>query len=619
MLVPWTWCLLMVAATTASELKSSDLDGVTFTNSSRGMVGLEAPLPWLLSDVDFALSSHEERVGLPHSTAVVIAEGGGLLLLAAMLLVLAAVSCRERHESNSDTSLENLTASQMSQGPSLLPHDGSGLPPMTSLTLTGSIRSARTAHSFSSDHSIGSSNGGFIETPSLASSGVVPKTASVLLPVLMTLAGGFFVFASVADVGQVQATQTSQGTEASMTVLMTIHLPSAFRTAIQGKLYGGACVLLLFAGLWPLAQLVTMLVIWILPGKCLKPKTRGHVLSLLFAGSKATLAVPWLLLLLGSSLRSQFHSGEGAGTVTTNIQLHQCLGLQSFMAGAFLSLAVLTAVARHHWRAFAHSSSQVMPSGGVERALWHYARPCGRRFLGPFILLTLVGVVVVGWPWLKILQSWTQGLGSFVNMDPVDDSGLNVWQSLVSIWLQVAKDSDQDVSSLILQVSFFMLVLAAPLVQHCCLLVLWTAPLKQKHQDVLLAFCSALDAWTALDVFAVVLGIAAFGISSCSGYLLKESGTMTCEDLTRQFRIECFHAAITLDIVGFALLTIVAYLTHVVPKAALRSCIRATRVRNEVAARARASAAFAAAAHASAEALAAAVALGGAEWQCEDC
>jgi len=147
--------------------------------------------------------------------------------------------------------------------------------------------------------------------------------------------------------------------------------------------------------------------------------------------------------------------------------------------------------------------------------------------------------------------------------------------SLLSVGLAVAEGRSSDLGLLGLEVVFLMLAVVVPLVLLAMLLILWLAPMKVQHQEMLLRICYILDTWSSLDVAVLVLVIANWEFSKFAEFLVYNGNLaapcLMIKDLTRS---ECIHMDLT-SRVTCAILVSAGFALLVLPKVTMRLCARA--------------------------------------------
>ncbi|CAE7323270.1 rfc1 [Symbiodinium pilosum] len=437
--------------------------------------------------------------------------------------------------------------------------------------------------------------------PSLAKSPSVPCCIRFVYPIFTLLCCGLFILADLSETAHVNvkllvagaphhADWEWSGTMASLTLLR------AARDAWQAGAKLTAIVLGLLNGFWPFLQTVVLLTVWFLPGWCLSPSSRGSFLRLFAALGKCGLSFPWLVSIWAALCQLQWRGHQVSADFSMSLET----GLFLFLGAAILTNVLGYAADHYHYLSTSMPLS-APPWSRAGRCMGGYNPPLkaySQYRHWPTILCPLVAVATAGSAYITAFSVRLTGSKSPVMINADGKARLEYVKSysLLSFGLQFPEVSEEEVGSRLLQVTFLITSLAAPLLLAGVLWAVWILPMQPKTQNALLKLGYALDAWVALDVFVVVIAIAALDFGKMTTYAAHEGAMLeACSWMERELSREaCVGANVTLE-KGFGLLAASATALLIVPKVVLQACSKASKQRDELSGRARASSALAAA------------------------
>lgn len=430
--------------------------------------------------------------------------------------------------------------------------------------------------------------------PALAFSPKVPCVIRVTYPLFAVACFWLFVWADLSVAARVNADLEVAGSphtwEWSGTMSSLTLLPAA-KDAWDGDAKATAILLGLLNGLWPFCQTLVLLIVWFLPSDWLSQPARGTLLRLFAAFGKCGLSFPWLITLWAALCQLHWQSHQVSATF--NMSLERGLF-------AFLLAAVLTNALGHsadHFHFLSATTRTAVPwtrsHAGCRVPLSSFSK--SRHW--PTVLCPLVAVATAASSVVTAFSvSVTGGSTS------ATDSKLSTFRreaqpeyirsySLLAFGLRLA-DANQEagVYERLFQVVFLATSLVVPILLAGVLLIVWVVPLKPHAQNGLLRLGHALDAWVALDVFAVVVAICSLDFGRITRYAAHQ-GDMedACHWIQRELSSSaCVRADVNLE-KGFIMLAAAAVALLLVPKVALRACRRAVTKRDQLNSRAWAS------------------------------
>lgn len=430
--------------------------------------------------------------------------------------------------------------------------------------------------------------------PALAFSPKVPCVIRVIYPIFAVACFWLFVWADLSVAARVNADLEVAGSppgtwEWSGTMSSLTLLPAA-KDAWDSDAKATAILPGLLNGLWPFCQTLVLLIVWFLPSDWLSQPARGTLLRLFAAFGKCGLSFPCLITLWAALC--QLHWQGHQVSATFNMSLERGLF-------AFLLAAVLTNALGHSADHF-HFLSATTPT----------AVPWARSYAGcriplssfsksrhwPTVLCPLVAVATAA---SSVVTAFSVSVtGGSSSTDSILSTLRKEAQpeyirsySLLSFGLRLA-DANQEagVYERLFQVVFLATSLVVPILLAGVLLIVWVVPLKPHAQNGLLRLGHALDAWVALDVFAVVVAICSLDFGRITWYAAHQ-GDMeeACHWIRRELSSNaCVRADVHLE-KGFVMLAAAAVALLLVPKVALRACRRAVMKRDQLNSRAWAS------------------------------
>lgn len=422
--------------------------------------------------------------------------------------------------------------------------------------------------------------------PCLAISPAVPLVARLLQPVLAIGCCTLLVIADLSVVAKVQASVLAAGAPSGSEWewsgnMACLTFLSAVRDSWNSGSKTSALVLGLLNGIWPMLQVLLLLLAWLLPGRIITCETRGQLLRMLAALSKWSLSFPWLLTLWATVNRVHWHRPA----ISADFKMVLDYGLFEFLGAAVLANVMC------YMGDYFHRSSKkpttTAAATGARKPLRSFGGQSQWR-LGLLCPLVLVATLAGGFaPAFSVFCEGAEG----------DWSNPVCKHSLLSFGMQVAEDSPELMGPRVLQATILVTTLLVPLLLTGALCTLWVAPLTAVSQNRLMQVCHALDSWVALDVFAVAVALASL---DSQRLMLYSAGRGDMSEVCSWLRSGseervaglCGGGAVSLRS-GFGLLAIAALACDVVPKVLLRACRKATRSRDSDLSLTRASAAVA--------------------------
>jgi hypothetical protein len=152
---------------------------------------------------------------------------------------------------------------------------------------------------------------------------------------------------------------------------------------------------------------------------------------------------------------------------------------------------------------------------------------------------------------------------------------------LTSLGVDIVSEAPNSIGLRVVQLIFFSFTLIIPLLSIGALVVLLLAPLRYRSQKVLLEACQVLDAWAAMDVFAMAVAVFHFEAGLMSRFLMQRNNLAQLSDtITRYLKADLFHMECGLT-PGFVALMTAGIASFAVPKVTFAVCRVALEEREE--------------------------------------
>jgi len=316
----------------------------------------------------------------------------------------------------------------------------------------------------------------------------------------------------------------------------TIRFPSLFdfslgnsvRDMWNAKVYALSILIAVFSGFWPYMKLALLAGCWLVPvGKFVDVVHRERVLLVLDALGKCSFIDSFVMILMmvafHFSISPIVSPYTPADTIVVQTWVEPHYGFFSFIAATMSSLLITHFVVYYHRKV----SEKVDHSDSYEKkSLQAYSR---RSHKGPSVLLLFVAPLLV-------IAAALVALGISIPSFEFEFKGafgylLSLLQypttssfSVVSLggFIPSSSDAPHSVGTLFLQVSFFLLICAMPLVYLTLLVILWLWPFTFRAQRRLLHITEIAQAWASLEVFVVAVIAALLELQQFAQFILGD-------------------------------------------------------------------------------------------------
>jgi len=210
------------------------------------------------------------------------------------------------------------------------------------------------------------------------------------------------------------------------------------------------------------------------------------------------------------------------GTIVARTWVEPHYGLYSFIVATMCSLLITHVVVYYHRKVTEKSDDMIDSS--EKKSLLAYSR---RSHTGPSVFLLCVAPLLVVAAALVSLGISIPSFdfefkGAFGYLLTVLGDPTTTSFSVVSLggYIPSSSDAPHSVGTLFLQISFFMLICAIPLVYLTLLVLLWLWPLTFRAQRRLLHITEIAQAWSSMEVFVVAVIAALLELQQFAQFIL---------------------------------------------------------------------------------------------------
>lgn len=416
---------------------------------------------------------------------------------------------------------------------------------------------------------------------SLACEPCVPRALAVYYPFGVIAVMVLFLYADLAVGTTVTMLMTADGATSQIGPLFSFSLVSTIAHAWSSGAYFIAVLTLITSGIWPFTKLFILLVAWLVPPRCFSLWRRGKILNFLDAWGKYSFLDSWFLVITLSAFTLEW---ESLGSASLKMQTTPAAAFYAYLAATVLSLVLGHIASECHHRCEAHRLTVAPKAPDVEAAgaVMDTRARAPRAALSEFAASAAERVIVLG---ALVTSASLAFVGTFLLSFSFEISGIftqflfgrNVERSysLFSVGMSVASGRYGETGLIGLEMVFVVLAVVVPAALIGLLFSLWLVPMQLKYQKSLLKACRLLDAWSCLDVAALVLAIACFEFGRMAEWLVYQGNyAAPCNMVKNITQEECMkielHAFPALAALFCAGLSLV-----VVPKVCLRRFAKA--------------------------------------------
>ena len=361
--------------------------------------------------------------------------------------------------------------------------------------------------------------------------------------------------------------------------LFVFSLGNTVREMWRAGVYPLAVLIAFFSGAWPYAKLVLMLVAWLTPARAISPRRRESILIWLDFLGKYSLVDIFVLVLMIAAFHVQIALTDG---ILATVTVYPTFGFYSFLTATILSLLLghIVLAAHRYVSRCRNDSKDCAPQSETVDSLIMHEFVLGGSLESQTVRYTPASTMVRS-EQTAVLTSTGVCLGSFLlgSMLPLLLAGVCLYtlrfrfQGLVGWWL--GKDSQHSFSVLSLaqslprasghshddgiffiQIVFLTFAFVMPVLSWASFVVLWAVPLSVRTQRRVFVTAEILNAWSAIDVFAISTVAAILQIRQFASFIVGDS----CDLINALLRSEqlafdqefttCFDVVAVLSKVG---------------------------------------------------------------------
>uniref|UniRef100_A0A7S1TQI1 Transmembrane protein n=1 Tax=Phaeomonas parva TaxID=124430 RepID=A0A7S1TQI1_9STRA len=378
--------------------------------------------------------------------------------------------------------------------------------------------------------------------PSLFEHARTPTWLRYGVPLVLAFNFALFVWANVAMGATVNLTlETPTGEVIEPDPLFEFTFANTVRDMWLAEEYVLSIMCAVFSGGWPYVKITLLGLAWFLPPQHgMWPRLRRTVLIVLDALGKWSLVDAYVLLLCMVAFRVHFEltftGDRGEDLVSTcDIFTKPQIGSYLFIGATIISLVMghvvlgadRNATRTLHLEPPDPTWDEQSPKESIASHMFCHPEGGGRRLrfssrgkvavaalMIAATALVIAGVLVEGY------EFDIQGLtGLFLGDDAMTK------YSVVSTGEDIphASGNSDDVKVMLLQIGFFVFVLGSLLALATLMLFLWLVPLAARHQARAFVVAEILFAWSALDVFVMIVLVSVFTFRSFTAFIIGDS------------------------------------------------------------------------------------------------
>jgi len=398
----------------------------------------------------------------------------------------------------------------------------------------------------------------------LAAHPAVPVPLAVCYPFFVTATIFLFLYADFSLGTTLEVTFSAGDQSTTFGPIFTFSLLSIIRDTWLARAYLFSFLAGVMSGIWPIMKLVLLLVAWLTPSPVLSVQWRGNITTFLDQYGKFSLVDIWLGI-IGLASYNLHWEGEGAAIKVRPVVLD---GFFMFVVGTGLSLVLGHVAAIYHQRTLSEAGNSRETSDGETSTQLDLGNVGDDRQLVSMLGLNLFTMLVIC---LGAVMTSFHMIVSGVAADVLTDPAQRITR--FSLWTLGEMVAAADRSSLALQLTpyfMYMHTLLIPMVLCATLIVLecvrYFLPSRRRLLNRILTLCRIMDAWSALDVFALAVFVSSLEIGLFARYLVYyDNISAGCLWLKNELDLDCMGCDCSLE-PGFIFLVIAGFLSYSVPK-----------------------------------------------------
>ncbi|BFU23488.1 hypothetical protein EHI8A_065250 [Entamoeba histolytica HM-1:IMSS-B] len=289
--------------------------------------------------------------------------------------------------------------------------------------------------------------------------------------------------------------------------------------------YPLSILIMVFSGIWPYTKLVMLLVVWMIPSSIIKPSVRGIILNVLDALGKWSFLDSYVMILMIMAFYFDVplpirHPNSVSDPMTIKLYVDPEYGFVTLLLGTLISLLLSHVMVGIHNKILSNPTDNIGEKATIKKPLLCFTRFFIVKLLMILLLCISCGLVIVG----MFLQSFSfdfLGLAGWA-LDLLGYSQHRDFSVMdLGIGLPSACREPNSFAVRFTQVTYFITIVAIPLLHHIMLLILWVVPITRKIQNIIFQFCEILYAWSCIDVFIVSVIAAVVELSQFASFMVE--------------------------------------------------------------------------------------------------
>ncbi|ELP83632.1 hypothetical protein EIN_417410 [Entamoeba invadens IP1] len=290
-------------------------------------------------------------------------------------------------------------------------------------------------------------------------------------------------------------------------------------------IYPLAILILLFSCIWPYTKLILLFFTWTTPPTIMSTKVRYRILYVLDALGKWSFLDSYVMTLMVVSFYFNvplpiYHPENVTTPMKIQLWVDPEFCFTALVAGTIVTLLLSHVMLYIHEDILSSKTDNIGSEAVHKRPLFMYSRFIFVRILVVVLIIISMILVIVG----MLLNSFSF---DFMGMTGWALDLLNYPQhrifSIMDLGIQLPGDTREPNSFVVrfIQVTYFVTIVAIPLLHMIMMLFLWVTPMTRKVQFYVLKMCQILYAWSCIDVFIISVIAAVVQLSQFAAFMVE--------------------------------------------------------------------------------------------------
>ncbi|ELP86097.1 hypothetical protein EIN_327440 [Entamoeba invadens IP1] len=347
----------------------------------------------------------------------------------------------------------------------------------------------------------------------------------VIVPIIIFFNIGIFITSNTGIGATVHAYILFGGNNEIQMPVSTFGLVDSVRDMWTAGVYPLSILILVFSGIWPYTKLIFLLFSWFTPASILKPSIRGGILSVLDALGKWSFLDSYVMTLMIMAFYFDvplpIHHPENVSEhISIQLYVDPEYGFTTLLLGTLVSLVLSHFMVFIHNQMMSHPYDNYGSKAKLYRPLMMYTTFFATRIVMILMILGSIGLIVTGF---------------FINSFSFDFYGLAGWAldlldfsqhrdfSVMDLGVDLPSACREPNSFVVrfIQVTYFITIVALPMVHLIVMLLLWIFPFNRKFQNWVFNTCEILYAWSCIDVFIISVIAAVVELSQFAEFMVE--------------------------------------------------------------------------------------------------